>query len=270
VPEVVETTPEVVAVPPPPAESLKTQTPESAPAPEAEKPVEKPETDEQPEKRTSRFERRLNRAYRARAEAEARAKLLEERLSKLEAPKTESTEGAPRLEQFDDIEKYAAAREKYAAEKALKEFETRQKQEHQKQFQQKLVSAWEERLEKAAEKYDDFEDIVGTLQPTNPLTIAIMRAENGADIAYHLGKNPKEAMRIASLSDPLEQVLAVGQLGARLSLEPPKAKTPSKAPPPPVPLSGKTTPVSNEINPEDDMVTFIKKRNAQKNRNFGR
>jgi hypothetical protein len=37
-----------------------------------------------------------------------------------------------------------------------------------------------------------------------------------------------------------------------------------------VPLSGKTTPVSNEINPEDDMVTFIKKRNAQKNRNFGR
>jgi hypothetical protein len=99
------------------------------------------------------------------------------------------------------------------------------------------------------------------MQPTNPLTVAIMSSDNGEDVAYHLGKNLKEASRIASL-DPLRQVLAIGALSAKLTLDPPKPKQPSKAPAPITPVSGKEV-ASEEISDKDEMKDFIRKRNKQ-------
>src|SRR3990167_317104 len=267
--EIVERTPTVTMVPGATPEPVPAAVPasEAVAKPEGESPPETPEvkTDEQPEKRgESRFQRRLNKAYRRAAEFEARNKLLEERLAKLEQPAPVDT-GSPRLEQFDDIEKFAAAREKHAAEKAIKDYEAKQRQSHQHTQLTKLATAWEEKADRAASKYDDFDDVVGELKPTNPLTAAIMRAENGEDIAYHLGKNSKEAMRIAGL-EPIEQILAIGMLGAKLSAEPPKAKQPSKAPPPIAPVTGARPTPSAEHSPDDDMRTFIRKRNVEKGR----
>jgi hypothetical protein len=264
--EVVESTPEAtLGVTPPAASVPDVQKPaESAPAaPETPETPKQEATDEQPAKQSSkRFERRLDRAYRRAAEAEARAKLFEEQLAKLKPPPAPGDPGAPRLEQFDDIEKFAAAREKYAAEKAVKQYEAKQRQQSAQQAQAQLTSAWEERSEKGLDKYDDFADVVGELKPTNPVTAAIMQADNGEDIAYHLGKNPKEAMRIAGLQ-PMQQIMAIGYLGAKLASEPPKAKQPSKAPPPPTPVSGARPVPSETHDPNDDMKTFIKKRNRE-------
>jgi hypothetical protein len=260
--EVVESTPEaVVGVPTPIAES--TPAVEAPATPEVKTSETEAKTDEQPEKRgESRFQRRLNKAYRRAAEFEAKAKVLEERLAKLEQPQAALDGAAPRLEQFDDIEKFAAAREKYAAEKAINDYEAKQRESQQKAQITKLASAWDEKAERGVSKYDDFDDVVGELKPTNPLLVAIMRAENGEDIAYHLGKNPKEAMRLAGL-EPIEQILAVGTLGAKLASEPPKAKQPSKAPPPIAPVTGARPTPSEAHDPNDDMRTFIKKRNRE-------
>lgn len=254
------------AVTPVPAEGAKpaqdTGDQATPPKTEGDTPKEEVVTPEQAAKREGRrFERKLDKAYRQRAEAQARAELLEKELAALKQPK--APEGEPTLEQFDyDPEKYAAAKADYAKSQAGKEFEAKQRAEAGKQSQQKLISAWEEKAERGADKYDDFNDIVGDLQPNNPLIQAIMDAENGEDIAYHLGKNPKEAKRIAELS-PVSQVREIGKLEAKLLSTPEKPKTPSKAPAPITPLTGAASVASDAPSENDDTATWIRKRQKQ-------
>lgn len=244
----------VAATPPPPVETAIAD-----PAP-AETPVEQKPADAQPEKPSpSRFERRISKLYRKLGEADARAAALQKEVETLRTPKV--PDGAPRMEQFDDIEKYATAKANFEKENALKAMQAQQRSQQQQESQRRLVSAWEEKTTAAEAKYDDFDEVVGEIKPTHPLTVAIMREDNGADVAYYLGKNPKEAMRIAGL-DPVSQMLAVGRLAQKLESEP-MVKTPSKAPAPIVPVSAKAAVASEEISPEDDMRTFIKKRNRQ-------
>jgi hypothetical protein len=234
---------------------------EATPAkPEGEKPEEV--TPEQAAKREGRrFERRLDKAYRKAAEAQARAELLEKQLAELKQPK--APEGAPTLEQFDyDPEKYAAAKADYAKAEAAKEYEAKQKTEAGKQATQKLLTDWEEKAERGADKYDDWTEIVGELKPTNPFMHAIMEAENGEDVAHYLGKHPKEAERIAKLP-PLSQVREVGKLEAKLLAKPAEPKTPSKAPAPITPLTGAAPVVSDAPSETDDIRDWIRKRQKQ-------
>jgi len=257
-----------VAPPPaPPAEvaSPATETPaEQAPA--SETPAEaKPETtDEQPEKRSqSRFERRLNKVYRKYGEEKARADFLEKQINELKAPKPTEQVGEPRLDQFDDIEKYAKAKADYAKEQALKERDTTERTKSLQAAQQEIVSSWEEKATKAEDKYDDFDEVVGNIQPVDAVSVAIMSADNGADVAYYLGKNLKEAQRIMEIRNPIAQSVAIGKLAAKLESEPPVPKQPSKAPAPITPVSGNAAAPSDEIAPDDDMRTFIRKRERQ-------
>jgi hypothetical protein len=247
--------------PAPPAEVADSGQNQAEQAP-AEAPADKAATDAQPEKHgTSRFERRISKLYRKLGEADARAAALQKELETFKAPKAPQ-EGAPKLEQFDDIEKYAEAKAEFAKKQVLKDYEAKQRTTAQQAQQKQLVSAWEEKVTAAESKYDDFEEVVGEIQPTHPLTVAIMREENGADVAYYLAKNQKEALRLAGMQ-PIDQILAIGKLAAKLTLEPPVAKQPSKAPPPIAPVSGKAAAPSDEISDDDDMKTFIKKRERQ-------
>ena len=282
-PEVVEKQPEAVAVTTPPVKRFeipedKVETPaESPPAETQNKGVEappatpeaKPEevTPEQAAKREGRrFERRLDKAYRARAEAEARAKVLEEEVARLKTPSTPQGEREPKLEDFEyDPEKYAAAKADFAKKQATKEFETKQKSEVETQRRQKLTATWTEKVEAAGEKYDDFEEKVGDLQPTNPLLEAIIEADNGADIAYHLATNLKDAQRIASLS--LTAALReIGKLEVKLAekaAKPEEPKAPSKAPAPITPLTGQAPMVTDQPTDQDDIRDWIRKRQKQ-------
>ena len=89
-----------------------------------------------------------------------------------------------------------------------------------------------------------------------------VEAENAEDVAYYLGKNPKEAERIVSLPT-LSQVREIGKLEAKLLAEPAKPKTPSKAPAPITPLTG-AAPVTTDVPSENDEIgTWIKRRSKQ-------
>lgn len=70
---------------------------------------------------------------------------------------------------------------------------------------------------------------------TKVMADGISRAENGALVAYHLMKNPREAARIASL-DPISALVAVGQIAA--GIKPNSMKRISQAPPPVKTVSG--------------------------------
>ena len=248
------------------AQNTEEQAPSTAP--EGEKPEEV--TPEQAAKREGRrFERRLGAAYRKAAEAQARADLLEQELAKFKTPaQAAATSGEPTLEQYGfDAEKYAEAKADYAKQQVAKEFQTRQQTQAQQQVQAKLIASWEEKVDKVAEKYEDFDTVVGELKPVSPLVMAIMEADNAPDLAYHLGKNPREAERISKLP-VLSQIREIGKLEAKLAAEPVKPKTPSKAPAPITPLTG-TAPLSTEESlndpnlPDAQLDKWMKARNKK-------
>jgi hypothetical protein len=253
-----------VPIPAVPAESVpdaQNTGAEATPATPDAKPEEEV-TPEQAAKRAGRrFERKLDRAYRDRAEAQARADLLEKRLTALEAPKT--PEGEPTLDKYDyDPEKYATAKAEFAKTQAGKEIETKQRTEANQREYQRIVSGWEAKAERGADKYDDFHEKVGDLNLDSPVIASIMEAENGEDVAYYLVSNLKEAQRIAQLS-PMAQVREIGKLEAKLLSTPDKPKSPSKAPAPITPLSGGATIATSEPSESDDYATWFKKRNKQ-------
>jgi hypothetical protein len=73
---------------------------------------------------------------------------------------------------------------------------------------------------------------------TDELVIVLGEMDNGADIAYHLGKNPAEAAKLVNLS-PVQLGRAIAKLEANLS--PPSVNTPTKAPEPIKPSGNRAT-----------------------------
>ena len=130
----------------PPAEAVTdgTKAPEAATGTE---PEVKPADDKGPKREgdgTRRLQRRIDAATRRAAEERARRELLESELERLR-PKPEGTadHGAPRPDQFDDVEKYAAAREKWAVQKHTEQQTAAQSQAKAKEFKATVERAWE-------------------------------------------------------------------------------------------------------------------------------
>ena len=248
-----------VAPPPPPV----AETPPAAPATgeqnlaeQAPAPTEPP-----PEKQAkTRFERRIDAANRRYGQEKARADFLAAEIEKLR-PKPAADAGAPKLESFNDIEAYANAKAEYVKEQALRDFQARQQQETQAQRISRLSEEWQSKAAEAEEKYEDFHDVVGDIRPDNPLSAGVIAA--GPDVAYYLGKHLVEARGIASMGDPVKQLVALGRLAAKLESDPPVAKQPSKAPEPISPVSGKSPAPSDLPSEEDDMRTWVRKRTKQ-------
>lgn len=212
----------------------------SATAPEAE--ISETETtgkDQAKPPSRAGAERRIFRAIRKANEATSRAEALTRELAELRTRATPAPapSGAPRMEDFTDIGEFQKAVEKYAREDAVKEYETKQRQGVQQQATAKMLSNWAEKVARADEKYDDFEEVVGDLKPTTPWAVALMRSDNGEEVAYYLGSHQKEAQKIFAL-DPVAQFLEIGKLSSTLSATPAKLQTPSKAPAPITPVTG--------------------------------
>lgn len=138
----------------------------------------------------------------------------------------------PSVDQFESPEAYAEALAVKKAEELLNQ------RELQKQ-RAAIEDAYAEREEEARNKYDDFEQVAYNpqLRVTDVMAETIKASDNGPDLAYWLGSNPKEADRISRLS-PLLQAREIGKIEARLSAEPPQKKTTS-APEPIRPVSAR-------------------------------
>lgn len=236
-------------------------------APPAE-PEAKPDEEDTPERaakrQARRFERRLDKLYRERGELQARADAAERRLAELQQPK--APQGEPKLEDFDfDPAKYGQAMVEWGKTQAARDFETKQRTESARTYAQRLTSQWEERVTEAEDRFKDFHEVVGEIQPTSAFAAAIMSADPA--VAYHFGKHPKEAEELASKT-PIEQAYAIGKLEAKLLAKPVEPRTPSKAPAPISPVSGNMAapPPDSLENPEMQMEEWIKRRNKQINR----
>lgn len=196
---------------------------------------------------------------------------------------SQAADPQPKREQFETPDQYDAALVKWAtregARAAAAEFEQRQAEARQKEendrktrteeeqrtAQQRLFEesskAFAERRTKAIEQMPDYETVAENpeVQITPHMGALILGDSNGPQIAYHLGKNPQEAARIAALP-VAQQLFEMGRIAAEVARPKPNV---SKAPPPVKPISGTNANATerslDELSPEE----YAAKRTAQ-------
>jgi len=137
-------------------------------------------------------------------------------------------------EQFASNEDYVEALAEQRAEQKLAERDQRRQQAE-------ILETYHDKEEEVRAKYDDFEQVA--YNPNLPITTvmaqSIQASDNGPEVAYHLGANPREAERISRLS-PIMQAKEIGKIEAQLAANPPVKKT-SNAPAPISPVSARSS-----------------------------
>lgn len=223
----------------------------AAPAqPAADKPAEKRFTQEELErelgKRLAIQERRRQR------ELEAEVRRLSEAQAPAKAPAAAPDDAAPKRDDYDSYEDFIRADARYVAKQ---EYEAREKAKETAANEAKVkaeretqVKTFTERLQAAAQKYDDFDEVyqvAATARITDEMFEAMTAAEEGAELAYFFGKNPDEATRIAQLA-PRAQAVEIGKLAVRIAAA--DASAPASNPAA-APIAAKPAPVSKAPEP---------------------
>jgi len=154
---------------------------------------------------------------------------------KLNATKTAETKPAalgkkPTLEDHDyDTEKFEQALtawydRKREADQAATQAEAAQK-EQQKAWQAKLDSYGKAKAELKVKDFDDAEAVAQDVFNVTQQGIVLQGAENPALVIYALGKNPKKAKEISTITDPVKFAFAVAKLETQLKVTQRKAAT---------------------------------------------
>jgi len=181
-------------------------------------------------------QKRIDRAVRQKYEAEARAKMLEERVAAMEsrqAPQQQQRQAddqEPTIDKFDNFDQYVAAKAEYIAKKqiesTLTEREQRQKAEREATERTKTADSWNKRIAAATVEMPDFEEVLASSDvPMTPsMQQAIMESDIGPRLAYYLANNPDEAEKIAGMS-PIGAIRTLGRIEERLSNQKPTVKT---------------------------------------------
>lgn len=102
-------------------------------------------------------------------------------------------------------------------------------QARQTAAQNAVIENWNTALEKAREKYDDFDDVVGaeTKIPQAAFT-AIVDSPVGTEIAYYLGKHPEAVRGLNQFTSPVAIMREIGKLEAKLATAPVPSGTAQK------------------------------------------
>ena len=191
--------------------------------------------------------------YWRKQKAETRAEFFKEREKPPERPPVSDAGGVPpRKEDFDDYDKYVDA---------LTEFKTTQKlaQWRAEEDQRKNQTETEQRLRQFAEKlnegyslYSDFEEVVKdpSLPITPVLRDALAESTIPAEVAYYLGKNRGETIKLSRMT-PIQAGREIMRIESKIAAEkginpnPGTPKLPSA--PPPIKPVGQSNTVSTPL-----------------------
>ena len=183
------------------------------------------------------------------------------------APKPSQESGKPQAETFTTYDEYIEALTEWKVEQKEKARAAETAKEEAKRTAQRQTETFVSRVAETAKEagYADIADVINDADvPLTPaIQAAILRSEVGPKIAYHLAKNAAEALRISKL-DPVDAVLAIGEIRAKLIAKPePQAKRVSKAPAPPKPVSGSGSAEWDLTDPELRFSDFEKQANKR-------
>jgi len=180
------------------------------------------------EKPAPEWVRELRKSHR---ELQKRNRELEAKLTQDQAPKAPEIGKKPTLEDFDyDAEKFENSlaqwfeRKRQADEQAAKVQADIEKQ--QQEWQAKLQGYGKAKAELKVKDYDDAEGIVQESFNTTQQGVILQGADNPALLVYALGKNPKKAKELASISDPVKFAFAIAKLETQLKVTNRKAASP--------------------------------------------
>ena len=153
---------------------------------------------------------------------------LNERMAEATRPKPADV----KPDQYATPDDYAEALAQQKVERLLAEREAKQRFEE-------VNRAYVEKEEAARDKYDDFQQVAynESLPVSATMAEVIRSADNGPDVLYYLGSNPKEADRISRLP-PALQAKEIGKIEAKLENDPPVKKS-SSAPAPISPVTAR-------------------------------
>jgi hypothetical protein len=191
---------------------------------------EAPDPETEDDDRAPEWVRDLRKEYR---NEKRRAKELEQKIEQLErgrAPASQPLGSKPTLEGADyDTERYETELASWYEKKR-----THDDQQNVVQSQQKAVQKeWETKLEsyhssKAELKVKDYEfaeDVVQDNLSVMQQGMIVQGADNPALVVYALGKNPKKAKELASITDPVKFAFAVAKLETNLKVTTRKASS---------------------------------------------
>lgn len=234
-----------------------TQAPESAEqqtgaAPDQETNVDttaQAKTDDEEEHRVPKgVQKRIDRLTREKYQLQAQLEVLRQPQQAPQQRTQEATASAPKLENFASIEDYIDAMADHKAtqkaEEVFRKRDAEQTASKQQEESSRVRDGFTKQMDDARSAYDDFDDVVDNpdLPISQAMAEAIMRTKGGADVAYYLGKNPAEAVRLANL-DPFSAAVEIGRIAATVVR--PQARKASNAPPPIQPVGSRASPVSD-------------------------
>lgn len=192
---------------------------------------EKDQTSPQQRAAFARERNRRQAAEREAAETRAQIAQLAETVAKLVDRDQPKTDAQPARDAFDSPEAYDKALIEWSTRRATEaanvEAKASQARAERARQTETLIKTYEGRKSSFEADHPDFDDVVlnDDLQISPPMSQAILEAEDGPAIAYHLGQNPEVAERISKLS-PAQAVYEIGKISTKLATPPAPKREP--------------------------------------------
>ena len=123
-----------------------------------------------------------------------------------------------------------------------------EQEQQQRSWQEKLSGYAKAKAELKVKDYDDAEALVQEQFNVTQQGILLQGLDNPALVVYALGKNPKRAKELASITDPVRFAAAAGKLEAQL-----KVTNRPKPPAPPRVVTG-SAPITGTVDSNLDRL----------------
>ena len=191
---------------------------------------EAPDPETEDDDRAPDWVRDLRKEYR---NEKRRAKELEQKIEQLErgtSPASQPLGSKPTLEAADyDTERYETELASWYENKRTHDDQQNvvqsQQKAVQKEWETKLESYHSSKAELKVKDYDFAEDVVQDNLSVMQQGMIVQGADNPALVVYALGKNPKKAKELASITDPVKFAFAVAKLETNLKVTKRKASS---------------------------------------------
>jgi hypothetical protein len=181
-------------------------------------------------KQNPKLEKRFSELTKARKEAEAKIKELEDRLAAKdnfrEPEKAPEKNQKPTPDNFKDAFEYAEALADWSAEQALAKREQEIKQREVEAKRETVIKTWQQKLETTIAELPDYEEMVAssTMTVNDAIRDAIIESDVGPRILYELASDDEMAEKLSNMTTASALKL-IGKLEAKFE----KTEEPAKA-----------------------------------------
>lgn len=155
-----------------------------------------------PKKKQGGFKRKIERLQDELAAKEAE---LANYRSLSQQKQDNASDGAPKIENFENVLDYVEAITEWKSDQKIKTFEQKQSEAAEAQQIEKSLSAYEERAEKFKQETPDFEEkeiaLANSGLVNDSIRKAIISSDMSEKVVYHLANNPGDLMIMQSLDN---------------------------------------------------------------------